>query len=91
MVSVIGGRTWAPIHRFCERARVPCLFPDLDLPVVAEQDFYPVYFSRGVLLEAQLACASPSPRGGGWWPRAATGATGRPARPVQRRPARSTP
>ena len=26
----------------------------MDLPVSAEQDFYPVYFSRGVLLEANL-------------------------------------
>jgi hypothetical protein len=28
--------------------------PNIDLPVVAEGDFYPVYFSRGVLLEADL-------------------------------------
>jgi hypothetical protein len=33
---------------------VPCLFPNVELPVVAEGDFYPVYFSRGVLLEADL-------------------------------------
>jgi hypothetical protein len=28
--------------------------PNVELPVVAEQDFYSIYFSRGVLLEAQL-------------------------------------
>jgi hypothetical protein len=28
---------------------VPCLFPNVQLPVVAEGDFYPLYFSRGVL------------------------------------------
>ena len=54
VVSGLGGRTWAPVHRFCERASIPCLLPNVDLPVAAEQDFYPVYFSRGVLLEAQL-------------------------------------
>lgn len=54
VVSGIAGRTWATVHRFCEQARVPCLLPNADLPVDAERDFYPVYFSRGVLLEAQL-------------------------------------
>jgi hypothetical protein len=54
VISGLGGRTWAPVHRFCERASIPCLLPNVDLPVVAEQDFYPVYYSRGVLLEAQL-------------------------------------
>jgi hypothetical protein len=54
VVSGIGGRTWAPVHRFCEHERVPCLLPNVDLPVVAEHDFYPVYFSRGIFLEADL-------------------------------------
>jgi hypothetical protein len=54
VVSGIGGRTWAPVHRFCEEEAVPCLFPNVDLPVDAERDFYSVYFSRGVLLEARL-------------------------------------
>src|SRR5262249_50288346 len=48
------GKNWAPVHRFCERARVPCLFPNVEAPVEAERDFYSVYFSRGVLLEAGL-------------------------------------
>jgi hypothetical protein len=54
VLSGIGGRTWAPVHRFCEHEQVPCLLPNVDLPVVAEQDFYGVYYSRGVLLEADL-------------------------------------
>ncbi|MGZ6027818.1 MAG: c-type cytochrome [Myxococcaceae bacterium] len=62
VISGIGGRTWAPVHRFCERAALPCLFPNTEVPVVAEQDFYPVYFSRGVFLEAELvASALPRP------------------------------
>ena len=39
---------------FANRRIVPCLLPNVDLPVVAENDFYPVYFSKGILLEAQL-------------------------------------
>jgi len=54
VVSGIGGRTWTPVHKFCEREHVPCLLPNVDLPVAAEKDFYPVYYSRGVLLEADL-------------------------------------
>jgi len=54
VISGLGGRTWEPVHRFCQAAKLPCLLPNVDLPVVAEEDFYPVYFSRGVLLEADL-------------------------------------
>jgi hypothetical protein len=54
VISGIGGKTWAPVHRFCEQASLPCLFPNVDLPVVAEGDFDSLYFSKGVLLEAGL-------------------------------------
>lgn len=54
VISGLAGKTWAPVHRFCERASIPCLLPNVDLPVEAEQDFYPIYFFKGVLLEAQL-------------------------------------
>ena len=53
-ISGLGAKTWAPIHRFCEQAALPCLFPNVDLPEVVEHDFYSLYFSRGVLLEADL-------------------------------------
>jgi hypothetical protein len=54
VLSGLGGKNWAPVHQFCQRAEVPCLFPNVELPVVADEDFYPLYFSRGVLLEAGL-------------------------------------
>jgi hypothetical protein len=54
VLSGVGGSTWAPVHEFCERNAVPCLFPNVEVPVVANRDFYSVYFSRGVLLEAAL-------------------------------------
>jgi hypothetical protein len=54
VISGLGGKTWAPVHRFCEDEEIPCLLPNVDAPVVAEKDFYSVYFSKGVLLEAQL-------------------------------------
>jgi hypothetical protein len=57
VISGLAGATWEPVHRFCERQAIPCLLPNVDLPVVAPGDFYPVYFSQGVLLEAQLVAA----------------------------------
>ena len=54
VVSGLGGAHWAPVHQFCERQRLPCLFPNVEVPIVDERDFYPVYFSKGVLLEAGL-------------------------------------
>ncbi len=55
VVSGLGGRSWAPVHAFCERAALPCLFPNVEAPPErADQDFYSMYFSRGVLLEADL-------------------------------------
>jgi hypothetical protein len=54
VISGLGGKTWAPVHHFCEQHSLPCLFPNVNLPPVEEGDFYPVYFSKGVLLEARL-------------------------------------
>lgn len=54
ILSGLGGRNWAPIHDFCEQEAVPCLFPNVDVPVETEHDFYSLYFSRGVLLEASM-------------------------------------
>lgn len=53
-IAGLGGRTWAPVHRFCERNALPCFLPNVDLPEGGEGDFYSVYWSRGVLLEADL-------------------------------------
>lgn len=54
IVSGLSNTTWEPVHNFCEREQVPCWFPSVDLPPVSAQAFYPVYFSRGVALEAEV-------------------------------------
>jgi predicted GNAT family acetyltransferase len=58
VLSGIAGSNWGPVHEFCEQRAIPCLFPNVELPVVAESDFYSIYFSGGVLLEAQLIARS---------------------------------
>ena len=54
VLSGLGGSNWAPVQAFCERSAVPCLFPNVEAPVDSGHDFYSLYFSRGVLLEAGL-------------------------------------
>lgn len=52
VLNGVAAGSWAPIHAFCEAERVPCLFPTTDLPVINEADFYPLYLSKGMTLEA---------------------------------------
>jgi hypothetical protein len=54
VISGLGGSSWGPVQKFCEEQAVPCLFPNVEAPSGQDSDFYSVYFSRGVLLEAQL-------------------------------------
>ncbi len=54
--AVISGAVegpWEPVHQFCESTQLPCLFPTTDLPVIAENDFYSLYTSRGMALEGE--------------------------------------
>lgn len=55
LVSGLGAGNWAPVHTFCEAQSVPCWFPSVAaVPPDSETDFYSVYFSRGVALEADV-------------------------------------
>jgi hypothetical protein len=54
VLSGAGGAQWAPVRDFCEQATVPCLFPIVDLAPDDTPDFYSMYLSRGVPLEAHI-------------------------------------
>jgi len=54
VLSGVGGVHWAPVHDFCEQRQIPCLFPNVEVPDVADGDFYSLYLSKGVLLEAEI-------------------------------------
>jgi hypothetical protein len=54
LLSGVGGKQWGPVHEFCEGEQIPCLFPNVEVPAIASGDFYSLYFSKGVLLEAEL-------------------------------------
>jgi len=53
VISGVSNTTWTPVHAFCQQEKLPCLFPSVDLPP-AETAFYPLYYSRGVVLEADV-------------------------------------
>ena len=58
LVSGLGQASWRPIHEFSERFEVPCILPQTNLPWLDEPDFYTVYLSKGMTLEAQALAKS---------------------------------
>jgi hypothetical protein len=63
LVAGIGTQTWQPVHAFSERFELPCVLPLTDLPAASDDDFYTVYFSRGVALEARALAQYIASRG----------------------------
>ncbi len=54
ILSGISVQSWEPIHQFCEDLEIPALFPNTDLPKISDTDFYSVYFTKGLTLEAKI-------------------------------------
>ena len=48
-----GAARWRPVHEFCERREVPCVFPNTDLPVVSPPGAWTLYLSAGLALEGR--------------------------------------
>ncbi len=54
LIGGLGDVSWSPIHAFTERLEIPSVFPQVDLPVLTGTNQYTFYFSRGVVLEAEV-------------------------------------
>ena len=63
IISGTANESWQPVNEFCERNKVACLYPSTGLPGRRDGDFYTVYFSEGLLLEAKLVAAHLSEQG----------------------------
>jgi mono/diheme cytochrome c family protein len=57
LVSGLAAGSWQPVHEFCEDHEVPCLLPNTARPPDRTGDFYPLYYSAGYRLEAQIMAA----------------------------------
>lgn len=55
LVSGLGGDVWSPVEQFCAQNRIPCLFPNVEVPGSPDGGRYSFHFYKGVLLEAQVA------------------------------------
>ncbi|MDE2583172.1 MAG: hypothetical protein KGL52_16165 [Rhodospirillales bacterium] len=54
-VSGIVDGPWAPVGRFCDDHRLPCIFPQTELPSQQDGiDTYSIQFSDGLFLEARV-------------------------------------
>lgn len=44
--------SWQPVHEFSREYGIPCLLPNTDMPVEDQGNYYTLYYSRGLALEA---------------------------------------
>lgn len=54
LISGAGKVDWQPVHRFCERNAIACVLPSVELAPDRDGDYYSLYFSSGLDLEARL-------------------------------------
>ena len=56
--AVAGGlinSPWSPVAQFCNKEKIPCLFPNTELPKTADaENAYSFHFTRGLELEAEV-------------------------------------
>ncbi len=57
LLSGISTLDWRPIHEFSEKHKIPSLLPNTHRPIISEDDYYTLYFSKGLTLEAQVIAA----------------------------------
>ncbi len=55
--ALLGGiaEDWSTIHEFSEQHHLPCIFPITDSPVVSNEEWYTLYFSKGLYQEGEGA------------------------------------
>lgn len=54
LLSGAGTAEWQPVHRFCEHRAVACVLPSVEFAPDRDRDYYSLYFSPGLALEARL-------------------------------------
>lgn len=58
LVSGLVDQPWEPVADFCDAQRLPCVFPNTQLPRTEDATYnYSIYFSRGLELEGEALAA----------------------------------
>ena len=55
LLAGISDNDWEPVHRFCEDYKIPDILPIVDYPDLSDNDWYTLYFSRGVRQQGEAA------------------------------------
>ncbi|MBN2432017.1 MAG: ABC transporter substrate-binding protein [Acidobacteria bacterium] len=55
LLGGISNQDWRPIHDFCQQQQLPCVLPITPYPVIADDDWYTLYFSKSYDQEAESA------------------------------------
>ncbi|HJV36186.1 ABC transporter substrate-binding protein [Geomonas sp.] len=55
LLGGISNGEWRPVHEFSEAHRIPCILPITDYPVISENGWYTLYFSKGPYQEGEAA------------------------------------
>jgi mono/diheme cytochrome c family protein len=58
VLSGAAGDNWQVVHDFCERQALPCILPVAPLPPESPTNFYNLYYSAGVRLDAHVTAQS---------------------------------
>lgn len=64
LLGGLGTSSWQPIQDFSERLEIPTVLPQVDVAPQAQETQYTFYFSRGVVLEAEVLARYFSEQGG---------------------------
>jgi uncharacterized protein with PIN domain len=54
VVAGMGSADWAPVDAFCERRRLPCLLPQVDVGAGASPGFYSLHYHAGIDADAAM-------------------------------------
>ncbi len=53
VISGLSHRSWGAVDAFCNDYALPCIFPTVDHPDASSNNYYSLYFSKGIALEAE--------------------------------------
>lgn len=54
LVAGLSDRSWQAVENFCNESEIPCIFPSTILPGESPDNYYTLYYSKGIDLEARV-------------------------------------